>query len=73
MTLWFLLLGAIFLVVLLYVGKGYWAWVSALANSSPRLSWAANFRSRSSSGFSFSSWFCASTSKAASAKRWDGR
>jgi len=31
MTLWFLLLGAIFLVVLLYVGKGYWAWVSALA------------------------------------------
>ena len=31
MTLWFLLLGAIFLVVLLYVGKGYWAWVSALS------------------------------------------
>ena len=31
MILWFLLLGAIFLVVLLYVGKGYWAWVSALA------------------------------------------
>ena len=31
MILWFLLLGAIFLVVLLYAGKGYWAWVSALA------------------------------------------
>ena len=31
MTLWFLLLGAIFLVVLLYAGKGYWAWVSTLA------------------------------------------
>ena len=31
MTFLFLLLGAIFLVVLLYAGKGYWAWVSALA------------------------------------------
>jgi len=31
MTLLFLLLGALFLGVLLYAGKGYWAWVSALA------------------------------------------
>ncbi len=31
MTLLFLLLGAIFMAVLLYRGKGYWAWVSALA------------------------------------------